>query len=1194
MTMKMSWSLHLRWFLSLQLMLSSLAPAYAQQSPPPSSPASTPASSRIQHIGDFENVFHDIAHAFERANYPNDPITLRSLGGAIQSGELDHLTDRLLAVKADLQRFIESHYGSVVLQTAKQNNEDVRTSEEDVWLTAVYLYFTMAETLERAKLAQTGSIDPLSWSRYDLVLNLNNFSLFEFIMSASLRLRDQERSAFPQVTTRLSRSQKALVFGLNPERSISMYSDYLSQQPSTEGMKKYLAWTAYYGLYENLAKLNQLQRRAADGLSSPSPTAQAQFPLARHLRALAVRNDNRLIHDRQYEVINRILPKITDALSSQNIRFINAEVSKNLLELSSGGGASDESIQEITSQFSQNEDLITSLNLRHLVGLKTSGGVKTLDQWTNFLVDAVVDMKAIFYRYNVVSIGTQSPDVKLKLFSAIDQRAEALRHDPSLIQLVRSEVQTVVSSLDSRQILADQRLELNQALVKKSQSLRNIPSEIDMMAWVTARAAGFPPSTSNLVNNWMQNVAATKSWDEAEAKYESILFAYLSSFQLPKQLEKETSARPLALTQLMTEASHLNWDAERMTKILDLPANVKDRLTHQNAAFQKDLLDWLKIGKALMFDLPRGMTLDNIAQHGSFTAGDRRLYEETYRRNQMMLYPILSSKLTSDLNPIYYAWDSREELWQKLNQGQPANDVIDNHILQLERNILSDLRHIDESYGSPNLADKTVNWVLHKFGMTARSSGWDSIVPEYLVLIQKSSLLAKNIEQRKVLANRFQEMSGTFNDSSDFAKGMSFLNDSANELINVSIVVLLVQFLSSTAVGGKFKALTAATRTLMAFLEPAFGPNATYLQRYVWMWIVGQIGWTGIQAIDQKDQQLNLERFYHSIVSVPQNPDSDSTPADTLAACALSGHCLATADDVYKQSLVTAEYQQEFFIYAGTLAAWMALFQGARLAHKGLKAVGVIRPKEISASIERDFNLLGLTKDQRSFDSGILDSKLRGSLHQLDGQLKQLPAMTDSTARAMTEKAAAAALEQSRLRLEKEILQERKHWEALTESLAPDIRALKLDPRTWWDPETFTRQMMQLKNAARSPSELQEIERHQRMVAGALSRALDRSARDPMYRLILEGAFNRRGLDVEAALKQVQSLTDDRLHISNLVRTSQGQVRVVPGVPDDIVRLAQVMQDQGIVGSKAVRNRRLLDDFVRAVSRHIQWPGVNP
>lgn len=1199
---------YIRCILSLQIVLSGLTPAFAEQAAPTpqASPSSQPAKALTAIPGvDLQGLFNDIAQGYERAIYPNDIITQRTMGGPLKSRELDELTDRLFAVRKALTMFIEAQYTSIEFKSETINGETINTTDQNAWLAAVYLYITMAEMIERTHLAMGEQLEPASWSKYDLTLDLNGFSLMEFLLTASLRVHAMEVSQpYPMMGTRIDRKQNHLVFSLNPERAIPIYTDSLANEGSAASVKKYLAWTAYYGLYQNLAKLNQLQTRSAKVLAEPSAAMQAQFPIARHLRALARRSDDRFIWENQFQIVGRQLPKILKKLEEQNLRFVNAEFVKGMLA-AVGASQDDAQLAQSVAQLANDEDATSNIQTAAMLYLGTTHPPQTPEQWVQLMVDAIVDFKTLQQRFDRVAteqINEQQKDAVLEL---IELRAQQLKADPQVLGIVRSEITPLLPNLSPEQVLWNQRQELNTALIKKSQELRNIPDEIDMPSWIDARRGHFPSQPSATVTRWIGDLASAKSWDEAVAKYETTLFAYLSSFDLGQGYSWLAKASPVPFEILQKAAPGFRWDSDRIANVFSVPEKLRAPLAGQNQARQRDLLDWLTIGKALMFDRAKGMTIQKLMQEdcikgssdckSTLTKSERSDYERAYQANAMMLYPILNSSLTPDnvfLNAgaqfAIRIWDYRKPLWQKLEPNESANAVITDHILELEKNILADFSYIEDSLPTVSLFNKVGQWIDRKAGISEKAEALDSIKPEFLVLIEKGSLLAANIKQRKVLAGSFTEMRESLERQSDFGKAVGFLDKRANTIINVAVAVALLQGLA--AYFDKSKLLVGSTRLLMSWLEPSFGPGATYLQKFALYWMGGQMAYYGIQSLNQKNQLLVLAQFYNSIANIAKS-ESES-PADALARATIMGQALATKDDMLKQKLVTFDYQFKFAMYTTALAGVAIIFKGIPLLKQGgaWSADRYLPMRETWTSrAEQDFRMLGFTPDKYTFNRTILDNKLEGTLSQVDSIVDKIASSQSSTARAMTERAAASAIEQSRARLEQAVLEETKRWQVLTDVYMPDIKALELNPSTWWDPQVYARRMMEIERTPHTSFEMAEIVRHRTNLERLLTLANNRAAADPVYKLVLEGAFQRRGADLEKAFDELNKVLDPRTHISNLIRTSKGRFSLVPGVPEELQKMVRVMNDQGVIGDKAIRDEKVLRDYIRAIHNKVQW-----
>lgn len=1199
---------YIQWILTLQIALSGFTPVFAQESElqPPAAPA-IDAKKEVSKIPgvDLEGLFNDVSNAYERALYPNDVITLRTMGGPLKSQDLDALTDRLFELRRNLKQFIEAQYLHVDFKTVTVNGQNVNTTDENTWLAAVYLYVTMTELLERTRMAMGESIDPVSWSRYDLSLNLENFSLMEFLLTASIRLQTSEASAaYPIMTTRLDRKQNLLIFSLNPERSINLYTDYLANQGSAEGVKNYLAWTAYYGLYQNLAKLNQLQTRPTKMLQEPSPAIQARFPIAHHLHALAYRSDERFIWQRQFAIIRDQIPNILRELQNQNIRFVNADFVRSMLT-AVGRTLPDPQLSAATSQLAGDEDMTSNTQTAGLLYLGTTHPPRSEDQWVNLVVDAIVDFKALAQRFDRVATESLNLDQKRKVLSLIETRAQQLKTDPELIATVRSKLQPILTQLSPEQVLWAQRQDFNSALIKKAEEVRNIPDEIDIPSWLDARRADFPTNPSANVTRWTNSLAKAKNWDEAEAQYESILFAYLSSFNLGKGNEWLAKTAPVPLSVLQARAADFTWDSDYVAKTLNIPENLRPVLAKQNPARHNDLLQWIAVGRALMFDRARGMTLTTLMQKDCsketgacssvLTASDRKSYEQAYQRNMMMMYPILSSLLTPDNmflnaaeNLAIHVWDGRAPLWKKLgkNNNDP-NGLINSHLLEIEKNILNDFSYLENSLQPASYADQAVHWISRKAGFSKQAESLDSIRPEFLVLIEKGSMLAGNINQRKVLAGTFNDMRDSLKQESDFSKGVEFLNSRATEIINAAVVVAIIQGLASYF--DKTKLLVGGSRLLMSWLEPAFGPNATYLQKFSLYWIGGQMAYYGFQSLSQKDQLIVLGQFYNSIAAIPQDPTMSNT--DAVAQCAIHGQCLATQDDMLKQSLATFDNQFKFAVYTIGLAGVAAFFKGIapiKRAGRWVRDRAMPARETWTSRTAQDFRMLGLNPDKYTFSRALLDNKYEGSVSQIESVIRQFK-FRDATAQAMAERAWASALEQSRARLEQTVLEESKRWQTLTDVYRADIDALGLNPSIWWEPKAYAKRMMQIESTPHSSTEMMEIIRHRRNLEQILTKANNRAASDPIYSAVLQGAFQRHGLNLENEFQELEKVLDPRIHISNLIRTSKGNFTLVPGVPAEMQKMIRVMNDKGLTSDKAIRDEQVLKDFVRAIHNKLQW-----
>jgi hypothetical protein len=1122
-------------------------------------------------------LFYDLQAALSRAMFPDVP---RKDPGLPSADEIRSLSDRIETVRDILTKKLNANSLKIELQTQIVDGKEVDVAEEEpTWFAELRFYLQEAETLERIRMAAGLPSEPSGFSRYDIRLSLDQFAMVNLLHIAAPELRKEEAQApFNILQIRLNPRGRTLIFSLNPERTIVLNTSRLSTTAGEGATKSYLEWLAYHGFYSNLIKINQLQRRDVSVLPEPSSQFKSRFPLAAHFKEFAQREDDLYVWQQQYKILKEIVPSIVQKLADSKVFFVTEDFIKELDPQAKL--MTSEEIAEPLAQSHAAEVEQAMTYASDLLYFNQYPYAINASQWKDKLVETIADTIAASARFAFVSSKTELElklEARPQMFEVITARRKAYMADPNLNHIVAAALTpAVVASLSREQVLFSQRKDFENELQKKALSVKNPPQEIDNTAWVQSRLSAMRDFFDLVPDEILGNLQSESDFALAEINYEKILLLKLSVFE-PNAFGDLFDKKPLSLKDINTKLANV-----KLANVAGLSSEQIAQKLNKEKALSQALV---QVGQILKYDLSRETKLDDL----KLAKAELRSYKLHYLNRALIIYPILTSQIGRGLfdQPMLIA---------KMQSGN-VSDLITQHLLQLETNIVSACKSIEDStapVGSLSGAFKSfTRWT----GISHASDSLDDVSPELLVLIRHGSLLAANIQAQPALASSYGAMAQSLNGSSDFNKAGVFLQETGYAMMMLMLIPFaitliskipagkLLNYFSGTSAVGKGFAwaythtlglganIRDSMKVVAADLEPLFGPNGAYLNKTLTVFFAGDLTNRAVQVASSNWELDTLYQFYHSNAQLPAI--ESHTTQDMLKNCYLLGTCAVRNEDIQQADLVQSKKKEEFTTGMVFVVGYILMIGGINR----VKALLSSRQASQNARLAIDWEVLGIKEpSQWTFDSLTLNQQALATGERLNSIVHP-----GTLPRAILNR----VIESSQRRLENALNKEVAHWETLTEEThAESIHALSLDRRDWMDKRVLNSRRQDIENSNLPDQTKNLLYRHINSISEELNALNKRADKDPVYEVLMRDGLARfRGADGNVARSIVPLNTD--LQIANLFKFKERKSVVVSSeLPAPVQQLIKRMEDEGVMNEMT---HEVLLPRSKIYRRYVKW-----
>jgi hypothetical protein len=1093
--------------LAFEIAFGASAPSFAQQAPAPAN----------------ATLFADIASAQNRAYYPD---VERNGPGHVSPNELQTLEDRWFAAKAQFTEEMNQHSLSNPRKTKTVDGKQVFYTDESLWATQLQNLLQMAERLVSIRAYTGASVDPSLVRRYEIRLSLKNFSLIEFLHQYSTQLEKiQSSNPYGLVTVRTDGATDDLVLSVNPERVVVFQTQKLASVSSNEMAKQYFEWLTFQGLYQDLAKILELQSKSVSELPDPAATIQAKFPAASYLKQFAEREEDILVWRSQSDTLENVTTNALPKLNEAGLAFINADILKAVMkdaDLLDEKALGDRSAAIQKAQMSQISQVTTDL-----LYFSSTPTALTAADWENKVVKAIADASTILTRYSAVAINTSLDQAaQAKLLQMFEARREELTANANVHSIVREALQPFLAKLDRRQVLANQRAELNRTLIGKATGTMENTQDISMPALIISKTnATSALQLSPLAEAVLQALRNESSFKSAQNQYSTTLLALIKTFKtgdIKALIEKS----PLPLTDLQTALKDAKFNTEAAAKVV---GDSKDRLNAIAESRKKDLDDWLKVGLILRFDLPDSAKLKDLG----LKTQDLTYYKQASASEDLIKYPILTSRLDGK-NSI------DDNLINRLKKGGDQSAIIGDHLAVLEQNIRKGMDSVEASMLPPSSMNQTLMKFARWTGMSTAPETTDDLSPELMLLFRTGTLLAANIKANPAIAANYTSMQSEFDATTDFRSSMTFLNEAGNVLMIEVLVATIV-----TALSGRFAFLRPLSKGFREVFDPVFGYAQKWLNMGTLAFVGGDLANRGYQWYDASENLKITNQFYQIMTERPHLEGSTDDEA-----CAILGTCFFSPAQLRIAESDVTEKKGKF---VGGIIALALIYTVILGGSKAYAPIERFFHKRALSRLRFDFQTMGLDESQITFNPEILASRQQ-QIMELVRSNSQLEPIDREIIRRV--------IEQSRIRMETEVQKQLVDWEKLYRRNEEAILELGLNRTNWASTSRLDDLMLEIDNADLPPRYRLHLLQQAKNLRKMLVPLGKRYASEPEYEKLTNEVFRR--ISGSRVNTDFMFLKHDNMRIRNFINPKQVET-IESSLPAPIETLIARMRAEGVI-----------------------------